>query len=285
MLSQKQIEAYHRDGYIGVEHVLTSKEVLELKRVTDDFVEQSRRVTNSDGVFDLEPGHTAEAPRLRRLKEPIEVHEVYRNALNHPRILDIVSQLIGPSIWTNGNKLNMKSGGGGSPVEWHQDWAWYPFTNDDLLAVGVCMDDMSEENGCLLAIPGSHQGRILDHHMNGQFAGGVTEPDFDDSGAEKIEVKAGGISIHHVRVLHGSLPNLSPYPRRLLLFQYCASDAWPLKGVDWDDYVSSHVRGQPTNQPRLTNVPVRIPLPRPEKAGSIYETQSVLEKSTFKRVT
>jgi len=45
-------------------------------------------------------------------------------------------QLIGPSIYCNGDKLNMKIGGVGSPVEWHQDWAFYPHTNDDLLAVG-----------------------------------------------------------------------------------------------------------------------------------------------------
>jgi phytanoyl-CoA hydroxylase len=282
MLTEDQLEAYRRDGYIAVEGLLTAFEVKELQRVTDEFVEKSRLVTESDSVYDLEPDHSAEAPKLRRLKEPIDLHEVYRNTLCHAKILDIVAQLIGPSIWTNGNKLNMKAGGGGSPVEWHQDWAWYPFTNDDLLAVGVCIDDMTEKNGCLLAIPGTHKGPILDHHLNGHFAGAVTEDGFDDSAAEQIEVKAGGISIHHVRVLHGSLPNLSPNPRRLLLFQYCAGDAWPLRGVDWDEYVNSFVRGEPTNQPRLTQVPVRIPLPRPQKAGSIYETQSVLGTSTFK---
>lgn len=283
MLTPDQIEAYHRNGYIGVEGVLSPAEVQELRDVTDGWIEKSRRVTESDDVFDLEPTHSADEPKLRRIKNPIEVDAVYRNTLQHEKILAIVSQLIGPSLWTNGNKLNMKSGGGGSPVEWHQDWAWYPFTNDHLLAVGVCIDDMTEENGCLLGIPGTHRGPILDHHLEGQFVGAVTEKGFTDSGAQKIEVKAGGISIHHVRVLHGSLPNLSPNARRLLLFQYCASDAWPLRGVDWDEYTSSHVCGQPTNQPRLTNVPVRIPLPRPVKAGSIYETQSVLGSSTFKR--
>lgn len=284
MLTPGQINQYRKNGYVSVDGVLSPDEVAELRRVTDGYVEQSRQITESDDIFDLEPTHSAEEPKLRRLKEPIHVHEIYRNTLGHPKILEIVSQLIGPSIWTNGNKLNMKSGGGGSPVQWHQDWAWYPFTNDDLLAVGVCIDDMTEENGCLLGIPGTHKGPILDHHLDGRFVGAVTDESFEDSAAEKIEVKAGGISIHHVRVMHGSLPNLSLNPRRLLLFQYCASDAWPLAGVDWDDYVNSHVCGTPTNQPRLTDVPVRIPLPRPVKAGSIYETQSVLGSSTFKSV-
>jgi len=285
MLNQNQFDQYKRDGYLGVENVLSDAEIEELRSVTDLFVEKSRLVTETDKVFDLEPGHTADEPKLRRLKSPIKVHDLYLRTLKHKKVLDIVSQLIGPSIWSNGNKLNMKSGGFGSPVEWHQDWAWYPFTNDDLLAVGICIDDMTEENGCLLAIPGSHKGRILDHHKKGFFAGGVTEPNFDDSAAEKIELKAGGISIHHVRALHGSLPNLSTNPRRLLLFQYCASDAWPLGGVDWDDYVSRHVRGEPTNQPRLVEVPVRMPIPKCGLDGSIYETQSTMERSTFTSLT
>ena len=281
MLTEEQIAAYKRDGYVSVEGVLSETEVAELRRVTDEFVEQSRHVKESDDVFDLEPDHTYETPKLHRLKSPIDVHEVYRNALGHEKILDVVSQLIGSSIWTNGNKLNMKTGGGSSPVEWHQDWAWYPCTNDNLLAVGVCIDDMNEANGCLLGIPGTHRGRILDHHLDGRFVGAVTEVDFDDSETQKIEVKAGGISIHHVRVLHGSLPNLSPNPRRLLLFQYCAGDAWPLMGIDWEDYASSFLRGEPSSQPRLAEVPVRLPLPAPEKSGSLYETQSVLGRSTF----
>ena len=281
MLTDEQIAVYKRDGYVSVEGVLSESEVADLRRVTDEFVEQSRYVKESDGVFDLEPDHTYERPKLRRLKSPIDVHDMYRNTLGHEKILDIVSQLIGPSIWTNGNKLNMKTGGGISPVEWHQDWALYPFNKDDLLAVDVCIDDMNEANGCLMGISGTHKGRILDHHQDGRFAGAVTEQDFDDSKAQKIEVKAGGISTHHVRVLHGSLPNLSPNPRRLLIFQYCAGDAWPLRGVEWDVYASSFLRGEPTNQPRLTEVPVRTPLSGPKKAGSLYETQSVLGRSTF----
>ncbi len=284
MLTSEQIATYREKGYIGVEGVLSAAEIEGLRQVTDEFVEKSRAVSQSDDVFDLEPSHTADAPKLRRIKNPIQAHPVYDNALRHAAILDIVAQLIGPSIRTNGNKLNMKSGGFGSPVEWHQDWSFYPHSNDDILAVGVCLDDMKEENGCLLVIPGSHKGPILDHHLDGHFAGAVTEEDFDDSAAEKVELKAGGISIHHVRALHGSLPNLSPNPRRLLLFQYCAGDSWPLAGGDWDGYVRSYLRGEPTNQPRVTSVPVRMPMPTSKRGGSIYETQTILGRSTFKSV-
>ena len=54
-----------------------------------------------------------------------------------------VSQLIGPNLRTNGNKLNLKYSSFGSPVEWHQDWAFYPHTNDDVLAVGMLLDIFS----------------------------------------------------------------------------------------------------------------------------------------------
>jgi phytanoyl-CoA hydroxylase len=282
MLTQEQIAFYHTNGYLGVENVLSAEEITELRRVTDEFVEKSRTVTTHTDVFDLEPGHTPENPRLRRLKTPALQHPVYDRILRHERILDIAAQLIGPALRTNGNKLNMKSPEYGSPVEWHQDWAFYPQTNDDLLAVGVAMDDMLLENGCLLVIPGSHKGPILDHHQNGVFVGAVTDPNFTPENAVPIELRAGGISIHHVRTLHASAPNVSSRPRRLYLVQYCAVDAWPLSGVgDLNRFNADILRGEPTIEPRLAPVPVRIPLPQPARQGSIYEMQSQLERSKF----
>ena len=284
MLTSEQIASYKKQGYLGVENVLTDAETDELRRVTDEFVEKSREVTEHTEAFDLEPGHTSETPKLRRLKSPITQHKVYKNALHHEKILEIVSQLIGYGLRCNGNKLNMKQPGYGSPVEWHQDWAFYPHTNDDLLAVGVALDDMTEENGPLLVIPGSHKGPVYDHHQDGHFCGAITDPEFNDKGAVPVMVNAGGITLHHVRMLHGSVANTSNHPRRLLLFQYCAIDAWPLTGIkSWDDFNATIVRGEPTNIPRVTEVPVRMPDPPALKTGSIYESQTVLKKSTFSK--
>lgn len=279
MLRPDQIEFYHTQGYLGIESVFSAAEVSELRRVTDEFVEASRRVTANDDVFDLEPTHTPATPRLRRLKDPIRQHAAYRRALQHPKILAIVSQLIGPDLTCNGNKLNMKPADVGSPVEWHQDWAFYPHTNDDLLAVGVAMDDSTLENGCLLVLPGTHRGPIVDHHQDGRFIGAVTDPGFSDAAAVPITLRAGGISIHHVRLLHGSAPNRSTQPRRLLLFQFCAADAWPLLpgATPWGTYAASLVQGTLVSTPRLAEVPIRLPLPAAAHAGSIYENQRGLK--------
>jgi len=281
-LNGNQIEFYHNEGYLGIEGVLSANEIAQLRQVTDEFVEAARTESESGEVYDLEPGHSAASPKVRRIKQPVKVHQAYNDILNHDKILDIVAQLIGPNIRTNGDKLNMKSGEFGSPVEWHQDWAFYPHTNDDILAVGVCIDAMSTANGCLLVKPKSHKGKIFDHHLDGHFAGAVTEDTFSFEDATKVELEAGGISIHHGRTLHASLPNTSPNPRRLLLLQYVAADAWPLNmTMNWEQYCSSFLRGEPSNIPRLEQVPVRFPLPAALRGGSIYENQTVLQASTF----
>lgn len=283
MLHQVEIDYYHSNGYIAVENVLSVEEIADLQRVTDEFVEKSREVAAHDDVFDLEPGHSSQAPRVRRIKNAAIHHSVYDRTLRNDRILDIVEQLIGPGVSHNGHKLNMKYPKFGSPVEWHQDWAFYPHTNDRLLAVGVAIDDMLFENGCLMVIPKSHKGRIFNHHQNGAFVGAVTDANFEPNNAVPIEVKSGGISIHHVRTLHGSAQNVSDKPRRLLLLQYCAVDAWPLvKPPDWHDFAALVLRGKTTNQPHMAAVPVRMPFPQGARTGTIYEVQSLLEQRIFR---
>jgi len=285
MLTQEQINFYHTNGYVAVENVLSAETIADLQRVTDEFVEKSRTVTQHTDVFDLEPSHTPETPRLRRLKNPIKQHPLYDAVMRDSRIVSLITQLIGPNLRQNGTKLNMKSASFGSPVEWHQDWAFYPQTNDDLLAVGVCMDDMTLENGCLMVIPGSHKGPVYDHHQKGIFVGAVTDARFQPENIVSLTLKAGGITIHHARTLHASALNTSGKPRRLLLYQYCAADAFPLAGVtDLEKFNADMVCGVPTIEPRLTPVPVRIPLPNGEKQGSIYEIQTMLEKPMFERV-
>lgn len=277
MLTQEQINDYHNNGFLTVENVLSDDEVQRLRQVTDEFVDKSRAITENDAIFDLEPNHTADNPRLRRLKNPIEHHDFYNQILNHDAILEIVQQLIGKGLRTNGNKLNMKPPSHGSAVEWHQDWAFYPHTNDDLLAVGIAIDDMTEENGCMLMVPGSHKTELISHHQDGVFVGAVADPEFKPDHIAKVLVKAGGISLHHARTLHASTPNHSTKPRRLLLFQYCSIDSWPVTGFsDFDAYKATILCGEPTITPRMENVPIIIPLPKPDKAGSIFEIQDAL---------
>ena len=274
MLSPTDIEHYERDGYLVVEDVLADQQVAALRQVADDWVQASREVEVNGDVFDLEPGHSHDHPQVRRIKNPAAVNEAYDSVMRSAAVLDIVAQLLGPDIRYQSTKLNMKSAGVGSPVEWHQDWAFYPHTNDDVLAVGVVIDDMNVDNGCLLAVPGSHKGPVLDHHVNGHFVGSVDPTLVDVSSCVPLEAQAGSITIHHARTLHGSAPNTSGRPRRLFLVEYIRGDAWPLLGITWQDLQQRQLRGAPCAAPRLEALPVRIPLPLPERSGSIYELQA-----------
>jgi hypothetical protein len=77
MLSEDQVEAYRRDGFIVVEGVLTGAEIQALRDATDALVEGSRAVTEHTDVYDLEPGHSPDEPRVRRIKTPHVQHPVY----------------------------------------------------------------------------------------------------------------------------------------------------------------------------------------------------------------
>jgi phytanoyl-CoA hydroxylase len=178
----------------------------------------------------------------------------------------------------------MKSAGYGAAVEWHQDWAFYPHTNDDLLAIGIYLDDCGPDNGPLMVIPGSHTWPIEDHHSDGVFCGAIdpAASSIDFSKSVMLAGPAGSMTIHHVRMVHGSALNTSARPRRLLLFQYTAVDAFPLLGIpDWEKFNAHIVTGEPTTVPRLTPVPVRIPLPVAAFQGSIYENQRTLANRYF----
>ncbi|MEZ5818869.1 MAG: phytanoyl-CoA dioxygenase family protein [Hyphomicrobiaceae bacterium] len=276
MLTPEQVDYYNEHGYLMVPEVLNAAELAELRQVVDEIVAGASKVTDHTDVYDLEDGHSPQSPRVRRIKTPHKHFDYFNRLVRKPSITARLAALIGPNIRLHGSKLNMKSAGFGAPVEWHQDWAFYPHTNDDVLATGILLDDCDMENGPMLMIPGSHRGRMYDHHADGAFCGAITgelnQIDFDK--AVPLTGKAGSMSIHHARTLHGSAQNTSAKPRRLLLFEYAAADAWPLMGIsDFAEFNSRIVLGNPTVEPRLRPAPVRMPLPPAKAQGSIYENQ------------
>jgi ectoine hydroxylase-related dioxygenase (phytanoyl-CoA dioxygenase family) len=284
MLNAAQIKEYHEVGAIVVPDVLTPEEVARLCAVTDGFVERARGLTGHTEIYDLEDSHSAENPRVRRIKAAQSRDPAYAALVRHPKILAVLKDLWGPDIRFDSAKLNMKCAGFGAPVEWHQDWAFYPHTNDDLAAVGVMFDDMAMENGPLMIIPGSHRGPIHDHHVNGVFVGAMDPEnhDLDYGTALPLLGKAGSITVHHVRAVHGSAPNVSDHDRRLLLFQFRNADAWPLRGFPGgiEKFNGLMVAGAPC-EPRLEHLPVRLPLPPAVKQGSLYENQKGMKSRFF----
>jgi phytanoyl-CoA hydroxylase len=284
MLTRAQIEEYNEVGAIVVPDVLTPAEVRTLSDVTDGFVARASGLTRHTDIYDLEDSHTPERPRVRRIKAAHLHDPAYAALTRHPKIIAVLQALWGPDIRFDTAKLNMKCAGFGAPVEWHQDWAFYPHTNDNLAAVGVMFDDMAMENGPLMIIPGSHKGPTFDHHTDGVFCGAMdpARRDVDYGKALALTGRAGSITVHHVRAVHGSAPNASDRDRRLLLFQFRAADAWPILGFPGgiDKFEALMVAGQ-SRQPRLAPAPVRLPLPPAALQGSLYENQKGMKTRFF----
>jgi len=285
MLSQTDFAAYRRDGFIVLPDILTTDEIQALRGATDELVHNARSVAANDEIYDIEDSHSPDEPRVRRIKTPQLHHPEYARAARHPKIVEVLADLWGTVRFDTG-KLNMKSAGYGAPIEWHQDWAFYPHTNEDLAAVGIMLDDCEMDNGPMMVIPGSHRGPIYDHHgPDGRFCGAI-DPEasgLDLSQAAPCLGKAGSITVHHVRAVHGSATNFSGKPRRFLLFQYRAADAWPLLGLKegiakFDELL---LVGEPSLTPRLAPIPVRMPLPPAEHQGSIYENQRATGRRFF----
>jgi len=288
MLTQAQIDEYNEVGAIVVPNILTAEEVRTLSNVTDAMVDGARGLTAHNDIYDLEDSHTPDRPRVRRIKMTHRQHPAYAALVRLPKIMAVLQSLWGPDIRFDTAKLNMKCAGFGAPVEWHQDWAFYPHTNDNLAAVGVMFDDMAMENGPLMIIPGSHKGPIFDHHADGVFCGAMDprNHEVDFASAIPLTGKAGSITVHHVRAVHGSAPNLSDRDRRLLLFQFRAADAWPLLGfpAGIEAFNDLMVAGEP-REPRLAYAPVRLPLPPARLQGSLYENQKGMKARYFDLAT
>lgn len=284
MITKDMVSQYHEEGWLVVPGLLNDIMRQKMKDVLAGWVEDSRQHTSHTEIFDLENGHTAQEPRVRRIKQPHKHHPVFEQFIRSEPVVAALKALMGEALRLQTSKLNLKSPKFGSPVQWHQDWAFYPHTNDDILAVGVMLDDTTLENGAMLVVPGSHKGPTYSHHADGRFCGAmdVTEPGLGLERAVPIEGKAGSVSFHHVRAIHGSAQNKSTMSRNFLLYEVCAADAFPLLGVpDYDEFNARLLSGDITNVPRFKDVPVIMPLPPALNQGSIYENQSSSRTNFF----
>lgn len=289
-LSERQVADYRDAGYLVVPDRIADKVLTRLREEIGRFEEEARGMTSSNGRLDLEESHTPDAPRVRRIKRPDLISPVVKELLHSDAVLAPARDLLGPDIRMHTTKLNMKKAGYGAAIEWHQDFAFYPHTNDDALAIGVIIDDIGDENGPLMVFPGTHRGPIFDHHANGAFVGAMDllASGLDLADAVKLSAPAGAITIHHGRIVHGSSLNRSDRDRRLLFLEMMAADAFPVMGSmtsfeSLEAYNARMLCGTPTITPRLADIPIRIPLPPPAKAGSIYEIQEGLSARSFEK--
>lgn len=230
-VTETQREFYFENGYLLLEKIVPQEWVTRLCEVTAEMVEKSRKVTVSNEIFDLEPEHTPENPRLRRITSPVEYHPVYWEFASQSTIADIAADLVGPDVKFHHSKLNFKWAKGGEEVKWHQDISFWPHTNYSPLTIGLYLHDVGTDHAPLGVIPGAHKGALFSQYdENGNWTGCLSHEDVQKIDAHRavyLTGPAGSVTIHNCRMVHGSPVNRAAQNRPLLLNAYSSADAFP----------------------------------------------------------
>jgi ectoine hydroxylase-related dioxygenase (phytanoyl-CoA dioxygenase family) len=207
-LSVQQQEQFVREGYLhGLPAVYSAPGVRELNAGLQGLLAL------------LKPGETS--------KEIREWHESSRflyDICMHPTILDLVEDLLGPDFYLWGSNFFIKEPRSLSTVGWHQDAYYWPLDPHESLTVWLAFDDSTVENGAMTVVPGSHRAGLLKHIRvretdsvlmleceRGQFAEDTAVP---------VPLKAGEVSIHDDKLVHGSPANPSATRRAGLTIRY-----------------------------------------------------------------
>ena len=278
ILTQEQREHYFEQGFIGVQSLVPADMLAELVAVTNEFLDASRTETGSGRVFDIGPGHSKDAPVLRRLKQPDDQHDAYwRFAAGF--LADVAADIAGPNVVYHHSTLNFKWFDDSDTVKWHQDIQFFPHTNYNVFTIGCYLEDTTMENGPLAVLPGSHNQKLYDQYAeNGDWTGCLSDKDaasVDMSKAEYLTGSAGSITIHNCRTLHYSPSSKSAKPRPLLLNCYSSADAKPYTPhPDPSSHAFNVVRGESVKWAEHDPRPCQIP---PDWSGgytSIYAAQA-----------
>jgi non-heme Fe2+,alpha-ketoglutarate-dependent halogenase len=202
-LSAAAIRQYHEDGYYAPVRALATEEAAELRRHLENY-EQS-----SGG-----------------LRGPLrhKSHLLFtwlNDVIRHPGILDPVEDLIGPNILCWGTSFFIKEAHDPSYVSWHQDSTYWGLEPPDIVTAWLAISESIIENGAMRVIPGTHKGEQVPHRdtfaqNNLLSRGQEIEVEVDGSKAVDLVLQPGEMSLHHVRLIHGSEPN--PSARRRIGF-------------------------------------------------------------------
>ena len=250
VLTEAQREFYFDNGYLLLEGIIGDEWIERLRAASDEFIERSRSVACSDAVFDLEPDHRTDAPRLRRISSPDQHHPTIWEYFTQSVVADIAAELVGPDVAFHHSKLNYKWAKGGEEVKWHYDIGFWPHTNYSPLTVGTLLYDCGMDQGPLGVIPGSHDWELAPQYdEDGKWIGCLNPADLarvDLSKATYLTGPAGSLTLHNCRMLHGSPRNQSASGRPLLLCTLASADARPytLNPLQ-PEHAGSILRGKP----------------------------------------
>lgn len=217
-LTSEQLDKFDQDGVLMLEGVLDAED-LEVAR------EGVRHVVAQPG-----PNVTPEfnTDTVRMVHGPHTYNDIMQALCQHPGIVEPAEQLLGSPVYIHQSRLNLNAGFGTGGFDWHQDYStWHALDGmkePRALMIAVFIEDMTAANGPLLCIPGSHRAGLIEEYSDQpddvgnvlmEVAPDVLRRLADEGGIEVGVGPAGSVLVMHCEILHGSSPNISPYPRTL----------------------------------------------------------------------
>lgn len=221
------VERYERDGYLIVPDALGTDEVEALRA-------EALRICRGElgPIHGLTPAPADESDDavIRRyicIHFPHKLSTVMHEALAHPKIVSVLTRVIGPDVKAMQSMLFTK--GEGKPGQaWHQDEYFIPTRDRSLTAAWIALDDATVENGCLWVIPGSHRPGVIypdREHDDERFDCAIEAYNFPygDDDAVPVLITAGTVLIFNGYLLHRSLPNTGKHGLRRALANHYMS--------------------------------------------------------------
>jgi len=159
-----------------------------------------------------------------------EIAREFFDFATDPDLLDLVSAVIGPDIILWASSVFCKPPGVGLEVPWHQDGQYWPIRPRATVTVWIALDDVTQENGCMRVIPGSHRMGEFSHQVSDRedlvLSNVLDDPRIDLSQAFDVTLEAGQLSLHDANIVHGSQPNRSQHRRAGYALRYLPSSAY-----------------------------------------------------------
>lgn len=223
--------AYAKGGYFFPYDVISENEAAEL-------------------LADLEAAEAEVAgdrARLSLLRSyPSQLLPSFGGLIRHPRLIEAVSQIIGPDllVWSCG--FFIKEPSSKSYVSWHQDLNYWGLDGDREVTAWVALTPATVANGCMRFVPGSHERKVVPHvdsfgQDNLLTRGQEIAVEVDEASAVDVVMRAGQASFHHGHMFHASGPNGTNSRRLGVAIRYVAPS---MKQTSGDKLLVSHVSGK-----------------------------------------
>jgi hypothetical protein len=264
VLSEAQRRSFFADGFLVLADYVPAPWLSRLRQATAELLDRSRTVSQSDSIYVLEEGHSADNPRLHRVSSPQDQHPTFWEFMTDPLMTDLAADIVGPDVKFHHAKLNVKSGRGSQGFGWHQDIPAWPHTDYSPVTIGIYIDGCTPEQGPLTVAAGSHEGPLFSmYDDSGNFVVRIRDKELGwlkDDMIRSITGGPGTTLLLNCRAVHGSAPNKSSAARPLLLPVYSSADSFaytpaPIPSPHQGDVV----RGRPARFASFDRRPVEMP--------------------------